>query len=70
MLLENNSVTSLESETAKYRYANSSAEAMGKYVRISKCLQRIRWNKELREREEMPSCFLQAFQESTSRSRN
>jgi Ran GTPase-activating protein (RanGAP) involved in mRNA processing and transport len=63
-LLENTNVTYLELETRKY--TKSSAEAMAKYVRTSKSLQRIDWNGELRHREEMICCFLHAFQESTS----
>jgi hypothetical protein len=42
-LLENNSVTYLELETEKC--TKSSVEAMAKYVRTSKCLQRIRWDR-------------------------
>jgi hypothetical protein len=70
-LLENTMVTYLELETAKY--TQSSAEAMAKYVRTSKRLQRIRWNgkvntddRALQQREEMLCCFLPAIQESTS----
>jgi hypothetical protein len=66
-LLENNSVTYLELDTAKY--TKRSAVAMAKYVRTSKRLQRIRWGRYARtheEREEMFCCFLPAFQESTS----
>jgi Ran GTPase-activating protein (RanGAP) involved in mRNA processing and transport len=68
-LLENTNVTDLELETGKY--TKSSAEAMAKYLRTSKRLQRIRcvgsWNnRELQHREEMICCFLPAFQESTS----
>jgi hypothetical protein len=70
-LLENNSVTNLEFETGKC--TKSSAEALAKYVRTSKCLQRIRWRRELdieyqelRQSEEITCCFLSAFQESTS----
>jgi Ran GTPase-activating protein (RanGAP) involved in mRNA processing and transport len=73
-LLENSSVTYLELETAKY--TKSSAEAMAKYVRTSKRLQRIRlyrwlnkWetdNRKLQHCEEMFCCFLPALQESTS----
>jgi Ran GTPase-activating protein (RanGAP) involved in mRNA processing and transport len=71
-LLENTSVTYLELERG--HYMKSSAEAMAKYVRTSKRLQRIRWKGEwkgewyrrLQKREEMVCCFLLAFQESTS----
>jgi Ran GTPase-activating protein (RanGAP) involved in mRNA processing and transport len=67
-LLENNSVTSLELETDKY--TKSSAEAMAKYVRTSKRLQRIRFQPEYGStygnREDFLCIFLPAFQESTS----
>jgi Leucine-rich repeat (LRR) protein len=73
-LQENNSVAYLELETKKY--TKSSAEAMAKYVRTSKCLQRIRWkgdwdaliyDEELQLCQEMLlCCFLPAIQESTS----
>jgi Ran GTPase-activating protein (RanGAP) involved in mRNA processing and transport len=74
-LLENASLTYLEMSTE--RYTQSLAEAMAKYVRTSKSLQRIRWvgdwdavidDRELVlwHHEEMLSCFLLAFQESTS----
>jgi hypothetical protein len=79
-LLENNRVTYLELEAG--RYTKISAEAMAKYVRTSKRLQRIRWNGELggddrvpleqleemslQQREGMFCCFLPAIQESTS----
>jgi hypothetical protein len=70
-LLENSNVTYLELETAKY--TKSSAEAMAKYVRTSKRLQRIHWlkywetdNRGLQHCEEMFCCFLPALQESTS----
>jgi Ran GTPase-activating protein (RanGAP) involved in mRNA processing and transport len=63
-LLENNSVTYLELETANY--TKSSAQAMAKYVRTSKRLQRIRLNGETWHREEILCCFLLAIQESTS----
>jgi hypothetical protein len=46
---------------------------MAKYIRTSKCLQRIRWDgewgaehRDLRHREEILCCFLSALQESTS----
>jgi Leucine-rich repeat (LRR) protein len=70
-LQENANVTYLELHTAKY--TKSSAEAMAKYVRTSKRLQRIEWNLSwmsdtlaLERYEEMMCCFLPAFQESTS----
>jgi hypothetical protein len=70
-LMENTSVTSLELKTESY--TKSSAEAMTKYVRTSKCLQRILWNPSrivddevLQQREAMLCSFLPAFQESTS----
>jgi Ran GTPase-activating protein (RanGAP) involved in mRNA processing and transport len=70
-LLENSRVTYLDLETKKY--TKSSAEAMTKYVRASKRLQRFRWNqdwmpddRQLQEREEILCCFLLAIQESTS----
>jgi Leucine-rich repeat (LRR) protein len=72
-LLENNSVTYIELRTAKY--TKSSAQAMAKYVRTSKRLQRICWNgdwvaviddQEFQQREELLCYFLPAIQESTS----
>ena len=52
------------------RYTKSSAEAMAKYVRTSKRLQRIRCigdsGRELQQHEEMMWCFLPVFQESKS----
>jgi hypothetical protein len=71
-LLENNSVTYLELRTEKY--TKRSAEAMAKYVRTSKHLQKIRWllreimtsDRALKQHEEMLCCFLPAIQESTS----
>jgi hypothetical protein len=72
-LLENTRVTSLELYTKNY--TKSSAEAMAKYVRTSKRLQRIRWPGELnteyrefvlRQRQEILCCLLSALQESTS----
>jgi hypothetical protein len=68
-LLENTSVTYLQLDMEKH--TKSSAEAMAnKYVRTSKCLQRIRWNidwnVELNQREEVLCCFLTAIQESTT----
>jgi hypothetical protein len=73
-LLENNSVTYLELMDTN-TLTKRSAEAMAKFVRTSKRLQRIRWPKELnteyrecvlRQREEILCCFLSALQESTS----
>jgi hypothetical protein len=70
-LLENISVTYLEFNTANY--TRSSAEAMVKYMRTSKRLQRFRWNQHVipgyggtQKHEEMLCCFLPAIQESTS----
>jgi hypothetical protein len=64
-LLENNSVTYLDLYTD--HYTKSSVEAMAKYVRTSKCVQRIRCNVKMGARsEEILCCFLRAFQESTS----
>jgi Ran GTPase-activating protein (RanGAP) involved in mRNA processing and transport len=68
-LLENTNVTYLELEME--HHTKCSLEAMAKYLRTSKRLQRIRcvgsWNnRELQHREEMICCFLHAFQESTS----
>jgi hypothetical protein len=67
-LLENTSVTYLELTTANY--TKSSAEALAKYVRTSKSLERFRWNLNHmandQQREEILCCFLRAFQESTS----
>jgi Ran GTPase-activating protein (RanGAP) involved in mRNA processing and transport len=63
-LLENANVTYLELEMD--HHTKCSSEAMAKYVRSSKSLQRIDWNGELRHREEILCCFLHAFQESTS----
>jgi hypothetical protein len=55
------------------KYSKSSAEAMARYMRTSKRLQRIRWkqirttdDRALQQREEMFCCFLAAIQESTS----
>jgi hypothetical protein len=65
-LLENTNVTDLELGTEKC--TKSSAEAMAKYMRTSKRLQRIRCigdsGRELQHREEILCCFLPAFQES------
>jgi Ran GTPase-activating protein (RanGAP) involved in mRNA processing and transport len=70
-LLENTSVTyiKLQAET----YTKRTAEAMAKYVRTSKRLQRIRWpgcsmtsDRDFQRREEMLCCFLPALQQSTS----
>jgi Ran GTPase-activating protein (RanGAP) involved in mRNA processing and transport len=70
-LLENNSVTYLGLWTDSY--TKCSSEAMAKYVRTSKRLQRINWEDELRGddralrlRQEILCCFLNAIQESTS----
>jgi hypothetical protein len=70
-LLKNTNITYLE--LGRYNYAKSYAEAMAKYVRSSKHLQRIRWNlirmtdgRVLRHREEMLCCLLPAIQESSS----
>jgi hypothetical protein len=71
-LLESTSVTFLELGTDNYK--KSSAEAMAKYVRTSKHLQRIRWprnwvqpdNRVLKQREDMFCRLLPAIQESTS----
>jgi hypothetical protein len=70
-LLENTNITYLRLDTAKY--TKSSAEAMAKYVRTSKCLERMRCNKELgtddrvlQSHEEILCCLLPAIQESTS----
>jgi hypothetical protein len=64
-LLQNTNITYLNLRTGKY--TKSSAEAMAKYVRTSKRLQRIHWNRQcwrvLPEREEMLLYFLSAFQE-------
>jgi Ran GTPase-activating protein (RanGAP) involved in mRNA processing and transport len=69
-LLENTNVTYLELGT---EYPTSSVEAMAKYLRTSKRLQRIRCNgawcgndREMRRCEEILCCFLHAIQESTS----
>jgi hypothetical protein len=67
-LLENDGVEYLELGTAKYTKA--SAEAMAKYVRTSRCLERIVYNGEfyqlLPQHEEMLCCLLPATQVSTS----
>jgi hypothetical protein len=70
-LLENINVTYLDLEME--HPTKSSAEAMAKYVRTSKFLQRIRWHtnlmlsdRVLQHREEILCCFLRALQESTS----
>ncbi len=72
-LLGNTNVTYIELETGKYTKVY--AEAITKYVRTSKQLQRIRWlgtffrmndRALLQQREEMLCCFLPAFQESMS----
>jgi Ran GTPase-activating protein (RanGAP) involved in mRNA processing and transport len=67
-LLENSSVTYLQLETNTF--TKSSAEAMAKYVRTSKRMQRIRFQREYGSNygyhEDLLCCFLRAFQESTS----
>jgi hypothetical protein len=76
-LLENTSVTYLN--LCSEKYMKCSAEAMAKYVRTSKCLQRMRIpcirclnrnttirNRYLQQRDEILCCFLSAIQESTS----
>jgi Ran GTPase-activating protein (RanGAP) involved in mRNA processing and transport len=70
-LLENTNITYLELNTANY--TKLSAEAMAKYVRTSKRLQRIRWNgnwmtddRSLQQHEEMLCCFLPTLQECVS----
>jgi hypothetical protein len=71
-LLENTSVTHLQLDTEMY--TKSSAEAMAKYVRTSKRLQRIRWelpanNHELKHHEEFSVVFYLHFKR-VRRSRN
>jgi Ran GTPase-activating protein (RanGAP) involved in mRNA processing and transport len=70
-LLENISVTYIEIDMNKY--TRSAAEAMAKYVRNSKRLQRISWKgvfggklipQDFQHREEMLCCFLPAIQDS------
>jgi Ran GTPase-activating protein (RanGAP) involved in mRNA processing and transport len=70
-LLENTNVAYIQLETDDY--TKCSAEAMAKYVRTSKSLQRIQWNgelgttyRELRHREKTLCYLLPAFQESAS----
>jgi hypothetical protein len=74
-LLENKSVTYLRLETSTYM--KDSAEAMAKYIRSSKHLQRILWptptrrtnrseDEKSKQHEEMLCCFLPAIQESMS----
>jgi Ran GTPase-activating protein (RanGAP) involved in mRNA processing and transport len=71
-LLENTSVTYIQLEMEEF--TKSSTEAMAKYMRASKHLQRIHWDVESgadyrfgsRHREEILCCFLPAIQESTS----
>jgi hypothetical protein len=69
-LLENANVTYLQLDTKTY--TKSSAEAMAKYVRTNKALQRILWDgawcgatRTLQQHEEIICCLLPAFQEST-----
>jgi Leucine-rich repeat (LRR) protein len=65
-LVENTSVTYLELMRTD-TLTKSSTEAMAKYVRTNKCLQRIRWNVKMgAHSEEILCCLLPAFQESTS----
>jgi hypothetical protein len=64
-LPENTNVTYIELLNTD-NYTKSSTEAMTKHLRTSKRLQRIYWHGEMREREGIICCFLQAFQESTS----
>jgi hypothetical protein len=63
--IEDTSVTYIELMPAD-SYTKSSADAMAKYLRTSKRLQRIYWHGQMRENEEIICCFLLAFQESTS----
>jgi Ran GTPase-activating protein (RanGAP) involved in mRNA processing and transport len=71
-LLVSTNITYLELDTAKF--TKSSAEAMAKFVRTSKRLQRIHWidtfidgdNREFRRCEQILCCYLHAIQESTS----
>jgi hypothetical protein len=75
-LLENTRVTYLKLRMEKY--TKSSVEAMAKYIRTSKHLQRIHWNptrmisdvmtkyEVLQQAEDMLRCLLNAIQESTS----
>jgi hypothetical protein len=70
-LLENKSITYLQLDMYNYtKYTKGSEEAMAKYVRTSKCLQRLRFwirdHRTLKQREESLCCFLHAIQESTS----
>jgi hypothetical protein len=62
-LLENTNITFIEMKTEKYTKVY--AEAIAKYVRTSKHLQRIRWleNGDFvpQQQEEMIRCFLPAF---------
>jgi Ran GTPase-activating protein (RanGAP) involved in mRNA processing and transport len=68
-LLENTNITCLELGTATFK--KSFGEAMSKYVRTSKRLQRFRWklpryDRVVQQPQEMLCYFLPAFQESTS----
>jgi Ran GTPase-activating protein (RanGAP) involved in mRNA processing and transport len=72
-LLKNTNVTYLELRT--FKYTNICAEALAKYIRTSKRLERIDWNgevasgedeQELRHSEEIICCILPALQETTS----
>jgi Ran GTPase-activating protein (RanGAP) involved in mRNA processing and transport len=69
-LLENTTFTYLN---LRYTYTRSSAEAIAIYVRTSKHLQRIRWDRNVEiddraweQREDILFSFLHAIQESTS----
>jgi hypothetical protein len=63
-LMENTNVTHLQLETENH--TTITAEAMAKYVRTNKNLQRISLHGTIREAEEIICCFLRAIQESTS----
>jgi hypothetical protein len=67
-LLENTNIAYLQLDTEKY--TKSSAEAMAKYMRTSKRLQRIHWignsDGRLQHYEEIICCFQHAIQESAS----
>jgi Leucine-rich repeat (LRR) protein len=72
-LLENTNITYLQMGTCLGKYTKSAAEAMAKYVRTSKHLQRICWPKywnsddaSFQLRQEKSCCFLPAIQKSTS----
>jgi Ran GTPase-activating protein (RanGAP) involved in mRNA processing and transport len=63
-LTENTNVTYLKLEAGLY--TKCSTEAMAKFVRTSKHLERIHWEEARSPCEEIFCCFLHAFQESTS----